>query len=214
MQRILLGIAALALVGLAGAGAFLWLHQPQGLVSPAQINIAGSDIGGPFTLTDQDGRRVSSADLIKGPTLIYFGYTFCPDVCPVDVAVMASATEMLARKGIEVTPVFITIDPERDTPAAMKAYVRAMSPTMIGLTGSAADIKAAAGAYKVFYARKEAESASEGAYGMNHSTFTYLVTPKGVLAAFRRGYKPEEIASAVAKILSRAAGGGRTTRAG
>lgn len=214
LQRIVLGIAALAVVGLAGVAAFLWLHRPAGLVSPAEINIANSGIGGPFTLTDQDGRRVTSADLIKGPTLIYFGYTSCPDVCPTDVANLASTTEILAKKGINVTPVFITIDPARDTPAAMKAYVRAMSPTMIGLTGSAADIKAAAGAYHVYYARAASESASEGAYGMTHSTFTYLVTPRGVLAAFRRGYPPGEIASAVAKILSRGADGGRTARAG
>lgn len=202
MQRIVLGIAALFVAGLAGAAAFLWLSEPEGPVSPAQVNIGGADFGGPFTLTDHTGKRVSSKELIDGPTLIYFGYTFCPDICPVDVAVMASATELLAEKGIEVTPVFISVDPARDTPEQMAYYVEAMHPEMVGLTGSDAEIRAAADAYKAYYEKVELEDSAAG-YLMNHTTFTYLETPEGVQAVFRNKFPPEEIASAVEEVLSR-----------
>ena len=202
MQRIVLGLAALFVAGLAGAAAFLWLSEPEGPVSPAQVNMGAAEIGGPFTLTDHTGERVSSADLVDGPTLIYFGYTFCPDVCPVDVAVMASVTDLLAEKGIEVTPVFITVDPARDTPEQMAYYADAMHPEMVGLTGSEDDVRAAADAYKAYYEKVELEDSAAG-YLMNHTTFTYLVTPEGVQAVFRNKFPPEEIANAVEKILSR-----------
>ena len=202
MQRIVLGIAALLLAGIAGGAIFLATRAPEEPVSPAQVNTAGAEIGGPFTLTDHTGARVSSAELIDGPTLIYFGYTFCPDICPVDVAVMASATEMLAEKGIEVTPVFVTVDPARDTPEQMAYYVDAMHPEMVGLTGSAEEIRAAADAFKVYYEKVELEDSAAG-YLMNHTTFTYLVTPEGTQAVFRNKFPPEEIAGAVEKVLSR-----------
>ncbi len=202
MQRIVLGLAALLFAGLAGAAAVLWLNEPEGPVSPAQVNMGGAEIGGPFTLTDHTGARVSSAELIDGPTLIYFGYTFCPDICPVDVAVMASASELLAENGVEVTPVFVTIDPARDTPEQLAYYVDAMGAGMVGLTGSEDDIRAAAEAYKVYYEKVELEESAAG-YLMNHTTFTYLVTPEGVEAVFRNNFPPDEIAGAVEKILSR-----------
>ena len=202
MRRMVLGLTALVFAALGAAAIFLALKAPEGPVSPAAIDVAGSDIGGPFTLTDQTGKRVTSAEIIDGPTLIYFGYTYCPDVCPVDVAIMASVTEMLAERGIEVTPVFITIDPARDTPESLAYYVEAMHPGMIGLTGSAEEIKAAADAYNVYYRRVDAEDSAAG-YLMDHTTFTYFVTPDGVEAVFRRGYPPEEIAGAVEKLVSR-----------
>lgn len=202
MQRIVLGLSALLVAGLAGAAAFLWLNEPKGPVSPAQVNMGGAEIGGPFTLTDHTGERVSSAELIDGPTLIYFGYTFCPDICPVDVAVMASASELLAENGVEVTPVFVTIDPARDTPEQLAYYADAMGAGMVGLTGSEDDIRAAAEAYKVYYEKVELEDSAAG-YLMNHTTFTYLVTPDGVEAVFRNNFPPDEIAGAVEKILNR-----------
>ena len=125
MRNAVMALAGLVFVALAAAAIFLALKQPEGPVSPAAVNVAGADIGGPFTLTDQTGARVTSAALIDGPTLIYFGYASCPDVCPVDVAVMASAVDLLAGQGFEVTPVFVTIDPARDTSEALAGYAEA-----------------------------------------------------------------------------------------
>ena len=202
MRNMVMALAGLVFAGLAAAAIFLYLKQPGAPVSPAAVSIAGADIGGPFTLTDQTGARVTSAGLIDGPTLIYFGYTFCPDVCPVDVAVMASAVDLLAGQGFEVTPVFITIDPARDTPEALAYYAEAMHPAMVALTGTEAEIRAAADAYRVFYQRVELEDSAAG-YLMSHSAFTYFVMPDGLKALFRNGFPPEEMAGEIARILGR-----------
>jgi protein SCO1/2 len=205
MRKPVMTLVALVIVGLGAAAIFLTLKQPsqpEGPVSPAAVNVTGARIGGPFALTDHTGAAVTSAGLIDGPTLIYFGYTFCPDICPVDVDVMASAVDILAGQGIAVTPVFITIDPARDTPEAMTYYVEAMHPDMTGLTGTEAEIRAAADAYKVYFERVDLEDSAAG-YLMNHSTFTYFVTPDGLKGLFRNGFPPEEMASEIALILSR-----------
>ena len=144
---------------------------------------------------------MTSAEVIDGPALLYFGYTFCPDVCPVDVAVIAEAVDLLARRGIEVKPVFITVDPARDTPEALAYWAEAMHPKMVALTGTPEEIAAAAKAYKVYYKKVEVEG-SEADYLMNHTTFTYLVTPDGVRAVLRREASPEEMADVVAAILA------------
>jgi protein SCO1/2 len=202
MRNAVMALAGLVFVGLAAAAIFLALKEPEGPVSPAAVNIAGAEIGGPFALTDHTGAPVTSAGLIDGPVLIYFGYTFCPDICPVDVAVMASAVDLLAEQGFDVTPVFVTIDPARDTPEALTYYAEAMHPRMVALTGAEAEIKAAADAYKVYYERVDLEDSAAG-YLMSHSTFTYFVMPDGLKALFRNGFPPEEIAGEVARILSR-----------
>ncbi len=202
MRYAVIALAGLVSAALAAAAIFLALKEPEGPVSPAAINIAGAEIGGPFALTDHTGAPVTSAGLIDGPVLIYFGYTFCPDICPVDVAVMASAVDLLAEQGFDLTPVFVTIDPARDTPEALTYYAEAMHPRMIALTGSDAEIKAAADAYKVYYQRVDLEDSAAG-YLMNHSTFTYFVMPGGLKALFRNKFPPEEMTGEVARILSR-----------
>jgi len=203
MRNAVMSLAGLVFVGLAAAAIFLAMKkEPEGPVSPAAVNISGAEIGGPFALTDHTGAPVTSAGLIDGPTLIYFGYTFCPDICPVDVALMAEAIDLLAEQGFDVTPVFITIDPARDTPAALADYADAMHPNMTALTGTADQIKAAADAYKVYFERVDLED-SAADYLMNHTTFTYFVMPDGIQALFRNGFPPEEMAGEVARILSR-----------
>jgi protein SCO1/2 len=198
-----MALAGAVFVLLAAAAIFLALKPGEdGPLSPAAINVAGADIGGPFTLTDHTGARVTSAEIIDGPALIYFGYTFCPDVCPVDVAVMASAVDLLDQQGFKVKPVFITVDPERDTPEALAYYAEAMHPRMVGLTGTEDEIKAVANAYKVYYQRVDTADSAAG-YLMNHSTLTYFMMPDGIRAAFRDKFPPEEIAGEVARILSR-----------
>jgi protein SCO1/2 len=160
------------------------------------VAAGAASIGGPFTLTDGDGRRVTDADVITGPTLVYFGYTFCPDICPTDVSRNALAADELATQGIDVGQAFISIDPARDTPEAMKDFTAAIDPAIVGLTGSAEDIAAAAKAYKVYY-RKAGDDPEY--YLMDHSTFTYLMAPEaGFLEFYPSDTTPEAIAESVA----------------
>ena len=159
----------------------------------------GADIGGPFELTRAaDGARVTAAEVVDRPTLIYFGYTFCPDFCPLDASYMAAAQRILEEeRGVDVNTVFVTIDPARDDREVLAAFTENMHPDMIGLTGSEADVAAAARAYRVYYAR--AGDADDPYYLMDHSTFTYLMAPEtGFLDFFRHGTPPEDIAERVA----------------
>ncbi|MBL4540518.1 MAG: SCO family protein [Rhodobacteraceae bacterium] len=159
--------------------------------------IAGAaDIGGPFTLVDGSGATVTDADVITAPSLIYFGYTFCPDVCPLDVARNAQAVDVLAERGYRVTPIFISIDPERDTPDAVDAFATNNHPRMIGLTGSPDQVAAASRAYRTFF-RKHTDEDPEF-YLVDHSTFTYFVTPEdGFVEFFRRELDPAALADRV-----------------
>lgn len=197
-------LAAAAIVALVIAGTAAWFAvQPDAQhLSKAMVNVDGADIGGPFELTAQTGERVTSETLIDGPTLIYFGYTFCPDICPIDTQVMVDVVDLLAERGISVKPVFVTIDPERDTPEELSYFAEAMHPGMVALTGSAEEIRVAADAYKVFYQRVDVEG-SAAEYLMNHTGYTYLMTPEqGITALFRREFPPEQIADDIAKVLA------------
>lgn len=170
--------------------------------------IAGgtSSIGGPFTLVNGQGATVTDTDVITKPSLIYFGYTFCPDVCPLDNARNAEAVDLLQEKGYDIQPVFISVDAERDTPDLVAEYAGYMHPDMIGLTGSAEQIKAASTAYKTFYSKQDT---GDEYYLMNHSTFTYLVLPDlGFVEFFRAaptepgtGVEASEMAEMVACYL-------------
>jgi protein SCO1/2 len=204
MRTIVLATTAALVAAIAAAALWLSLAPRPAELSPAMVNIEGADIGGPFELTAQSGERISSEQLIDGPTLIYFGYTFCPDVCPVDTQIIAEAVDILAGQGIEVTPVFITVDPERDTPEALADYAEAVHPRMVALTGTPDEIRAAADAYKVFYQKVEMEDSAAG-YLMNHTSYFYLMTPEqGLTALFRRDVTPESLASDIARVLAAA----------
>lgn len=160
---------------------------------------AGAAIGGPFDLLNAAGDTVTDADVIDGPSLVYFGYSFCPDVCPFDMARNAAAVDLLKEAGYDVTPVFITIDPERDTPDVMADYQLNMHPDLIALTGTAEQIQQAASAYKAYYARGTGD---DEFYLMDHSTFTYLMFPENKLAAFfRRDDSAETIAEKSACLI-------------
>jgi protein SCO1/2 len=153
-------------------------------------------LGGPFALTNGAGERVTDADVVTKPTLIYFGYTFCPDFCPTDVARNAVAVDLLAERGLEVGQVFITIDPERDTPEIAAEYAAAIHPAAIGLSGRPEDVTAAANAYRV-YARKSGDDPES--YLMDHSTFTYLAAPRRpFLEFYSSDASAEEVAESVA----------------
>jgi protein SCO1 len=198
MDKFYAGLAAAAVAGVLGVSAayvWIWGKSEDGLSACRGGQTAGT-IGGPFTLVDGDGKSVTDKEVLTKPSLVYFGYTFCPDVCPLDNARNAEATDILEERGIDVTPVFITIDPERDTADVMKDTAANLHPKMIGLTGSPEQVKAAAQAYKAFYRKQEA---ADEFYLMDHSTFTYLMLPGiGFADFFKREMTADEMANHVA----------------
>lgn len=161
-------------------------------------SVAGGagDIGGPFELVSETGETVTDADVITGPTLIYFGYTFCPDVCPFDVSRNAIATEILEERGQMLTPVFITVDPARDGIEEVADFTDSMHPRMIGLTGSEEQVAAASRAYRTYFNRHDGEG--DEFYLVDHSTSSYLVLPEhGFVEFFRRDTTPEDMADRI-----------------
>jgi protein SCO1 len=165
--------------------------------------IAGgsASVGGPFELVDHTGRTVTEADVITEPTLIYFGYTFCPDVCPLDVERNTLAVDLLEEDGYTLQPVFITVDPQRDTPEVLAEFASIFHPRMVGLTGTEAQTRDAARAYRAFFNIHESE---DDFYLVDHSTFSYLVFPdEGFIEVFRRGETAPEMAERIACFLDR-----------
>ncbi|MEH3159848.1 MAG: SCO family protein [Sphingomonas taxi] len=167
---------------------------------PEAPPLAGAKIGGPFTLTDQNGRTVTDRSFAGRYRIMYFGYTFCPDVCPTDAAAIGKALTLveasdpaLARR---IVPVFVSVDPERDTPAVLKAFVAAFHPRMVGLTGTPAQIAAVTKAYGI-YAGKGAVQPG-GGYLVNHSRTTYLMDPDGKpLALLSSDKGPQTVADEI-----------------
>ncbi len=165
------------------------------------------NIGGPFNLVDHRGRRVSDASFRGRYMLIYFGYGYCPDVCPTELATMGSALDALAGQADAIQPVFITIDPARDTPDFLADYVAQFHPRLVGLSGTADEIAVAAKAYRVFYARsRSGDSAGDATdYLMDHSSFVYFMGPDGrYLTLFRRGADPKEMAAQMRRLMAAA----------
>ena len=192
----LIPVAAIAAAGLAVAAVVYVLTpvrtEPPPAVAEGQGRVA---IGGPFVLVNQDGKPVSDKDFAGRYTLVFFGYTHCPDVCPTSLSTIAAArAAMPAGVRDEVTPVFITVDPERDTVPVMRDYVGAFGAGVVGLTGTRAQTDAAAAAYRVYHSR-----AGEGDdYLVDHSGFIYLMGPDGgYIRHFGFNAPPEEIVRAV-----------------
>ena len=185
MLKIYAGLAVVAVAGLLGGTYYVVLQRsandPFADCRSSAVAGTGGAIGGPFTLVDEDGKTVTDKDVLAKPALVYFGYSFCPDVCPLDSARNAEAVDLLKAKGLDVTPVFITIDPERDTPAVMKDFTANLHPDMIGLTGTPEQIQAASRAYKTYYKKQDS---GDQYYMMDHSTFTYLMLPGSGFADF------------------------------
>ena len=143
--------------------------------------LAGARIGGPFTLVDQDGRTVGDRDFAGRYRIMYFGYTFCPDVCPTDAAAIGKAVAELDRDDPDlarrIVPIFVTVDPARDTPKVLKGFTAAFHPRMVGLTGTPAQIAAVSKAFGVFAGKGAMQPG--GGYLVNHSRTTYLMDPDG-----------------------------------
>lgn len=169
-------------------------------------------IGGPFSLVDHTGRAVTDRDFRGQFMLVFFGYTYCPDLCPVELQYISEAMDALGEAGTKVRPVFITVDPEHDTVEVMADYLSNFHPRLVGLTGTPEQIAAAAKAYLVYYAKFYPAPAALGGetdggenasdYLMDHSTFTYLMGPDGrYLAHFSYGTPPEAMAEEIRRYL-------------
>jgi len=203
MSRALIAVtSAVTVAALVGATYYVTSgpNQTDKYAECRTAAVAGgsSQIGGPFTLIDENGKTVTDTDVINQPSLLYFGYTFCPDVCPLDNSRNAEAVEILEDRGTIVQPVFISVDPQRDTPETLADFTDNLHPRMLGLTGSPEQVKAASMAYRTFYQKQEPEDGDEDYYLIDHSTFTYLVFPEdGFIEFFRRDLTPEAMADKV-----------------
>lgn len=136
-------------------------------------------IGGEFTLTDQDGNKFGSAQMNGHLSLVYFGFTYCPDICPTTLNKLSSVISTLEKYQIDILPIFITIDPARDTSTLLKEYLGHFHPKFIGLSGDESEVKKVAELYKVFYARAAPPKHGANNYMIDHSSFVYLMDKKG-----------------------------------
>ncbi len=179
------------------AGGLLW-HESEMVPGIGRTITSGRiAVGGPYALTDQDGQPRTSTDFRGKYQMVYFGYTFCPDVCPTTLAVMSAALDKMGIDQNRIVPVFITIDPDRDTPAVLKKYMAAFGPRFVGLTGKPDEIADVEKEFRV-YARKQ--PLAGGNYGMDHSSVIYLMGPDGKLVGFYDDpISPEDLAKDLKK---------------
>ena len=177
-------LVVIAIVALLFLGLLVGRHYfgPNGIITnPSPASGGTPSIGGPFTLTSHTGDTVSDADFRGKYMLVYFGYTYCPDVCPTSLSRNSEAMAMLGASADRITPVLITVDPERDTVELLDSYVGYFHPRLVGLTGTDAQVADVAKAYRVYYTKvADDESAIEdGVYLVDHTSITYLMGPDG-----------------------------------
>ena len=191
-----------------GALLALWLYALEN--QPSKVKIESSNtslIGGPFSLTSHEGKTLTNEDFKGKYMLIYFGYSFCPDVCPTDLQKMASALDLAKSRLDKIQPLFISIDPERDTPEQLKSYVSNFHPKLIGLTGSPDAIETLKKAYKVYAIKvdengKPAKEVKGSYYLMDHSPQTFLMGPDGkFIRYFRYSTNSETMAKALTSLI-------------
>lgn len=194
MKAAIFGITTLAVA--AGLGLYVWQSTNTTPHPCGDTAIAGSTIGGPFELISETGETVTDVDVITKPTLVYFGYTFCPDVCPLDSMRNAQAAYLLEDQGRDLGTVFISVDPARDTVEVVRDFTDNFHEDMIGLTGTPEQVKVASQAYKTYY---RADDSDPDFYLVDHTTQTYLMFPEtGFKTFFRRDSTPEKIAEITA----------------
>ena len=203
MRWVVYGVAGLLLLAAAGI-AVVAVQVIEGGPQEAGGLIGQPTVGGPFELVDGDGKTVTEKNFAGKPLLVYFGYTYCPDVCPTELAAMSDALDLMSPdEAKQFQPLFVTIDPERDTPEIMKDYVQNFYPTMVGLTGSVEQIRKAAQAYRVYYAKSEPKNAGEP-YLMDHSSFIYVMDKQGrYVRHFGMGVSPNDIAAGLKEVLAK-----------
>lgn len=191
--KIIIGVSLL--IGVGALYLLLSLKTPDKPLA-GQVNIYedNAEIGGDFELIDQNGEIFSSDELKGKLSLIYFGFTSCPDICPTSLNKITKAVEILSENKIDIVPVFITIDPSRDTPAVLKEYLKHFHPKFIGLTDDEKQIREVADKFKVYYAKAASENDNDQDYMLDHSSFTYLMDKNGkYLNHFYLDSAPSEI---------------------
>ena len=178
-------------------------YKYQASLGPAGVEQDVNLIGGPFTLTDHDGKVFTEQNLLGRYSLIFFGYTFCPDVCPTTLSDLTEALTLLGQDADKVRPLFVSVDPGRDTAEYIKEYVSYFHPNVLGLTGTEEQIKQAAKAYRVYYAREKGEAdADEEDYTISHSSIVYLMGPDGkFMTHFSYGTDPSQIAQKILELM-------------
>lgn len=200
-KSIVIGIAGAAL-GLAAAIALLPDVRERLLPSVGQQVTGKALIGGAFTLTDNTGKRVTDQDFHGKYTLVFFGFTSCPDICPAGLQLIAGALQKLGTKAQLITPIFISVDPQRDTPEKLAAYVKNFDPRLVGLTGTPEEIAAVAKAYKVYYAKAPSKERPDD-YTMDHTSIIYVMDPKGEFVThFTPSTSVDDMAAKLDKIVS------------
>ena len=206
-RRIAIASGAAVVIALVATYSLTLKRSADAFADCRTTKVSGAaKIGGPFALTDEDGRRVTDKDVLSKPSLVYFGYTSCPDVCPTDIARNAEAVDALEEQGYDVTPVFISVDPRRDTPEVLKEWTGYMHPRMIGLTGTPDELKAVAAEYKTYF--NVPDNPTDQNYLVDHMTQTYLMLPKiGFAEFFTRDETAEAVAEKAACFLDAAKAG-------
>ena len=170
-------------------------------LAPSQLSVGKALVGGPFSLTDQTGKRVTDADYRGCHMLILFGFTYCPDICPSGLQVMSAALDQIGAKADKVQPILISVDHERDNPAQLAQYVKSFHPRLVGLSGTAEEIAAAARAYRVYY-KKVVDAKSSAGFTYDHSALIYLMGPDGsYVTHFSHQAGPDAIAERLRKLL-------------
>jgi len=197
--------ALVLIAGFAVGGAAALALFPQArerLLPGVSTKVIGQAlVGGPFTLTDHTGKRITDQDFRGRTMLVFFGFTFCPDVCPSGLQVMSAALDKLGPKAERVVPILITVDPERDTPAQLALYVSSFHPSLIGLTGTPAEIEAVAKAYRAYVKRVEDPKSTAG-YTIDHSSIIYVMGPDGAYRThFTHTTNADAMADRLAKLL-------------
>jgi protein SCO1/2 len=197
--RLLSFIVAGFLMGALAAAAIFIFAAPR---AGQPVESSGTAlIGGPFSLMGADGKPVTDQDFRGRYMLVFFGFTNCPDICPAELQVVSQALDRIGEKAKKVVPVFITLDPERDTPEVVGRYVKSFGENFVGLSGSPQAIAAAAKAYRVAYSKVENKESPED-YSIDHSALAYLMSPDGkYLAHFTYGTDPEKMAEKLGQYL-------------
>ncbi|MCI5060664.1 MAG: SCO family protein [Alphaproteobacteria bacterium] len=186
-------VASLIGLMLAGLISFAQIRQER-----SQSDVVAHNFGGRFELVDHNGQNVTHEDFEGTYRLIYFGFTYCPAICPTELQKIASALDMLGNKAEQITPIFITVDPQRDTVSVMREYVEMFHPNLVGLTGTPAQIKQAMDSYKIYAAKVQDDSMSD--YTMDHSSFIYFMGPDNALyKIFKTQDTAEDIAAEIGK---------------
>ena len=200
-------LAALVLIAVVAYTAWTRLATPENAVTAESVGFtAAVKIGGPFALTNHFGEKVTDETYQGRFLFVYFGYGYCPDICPTELANMAATLDAMGDASAAVQPLFITVDPERDTSEFLSEYVAQFHPNFVGLTGTTAEIASVAKSYRVFYRKAESDEASE--YLMDHSGFVYLMGPDGAfLTMFRGGTNPESVAKTIAAYIQKGESG-------